>query len=366
MVLQVIAHRQFVHQRNAVLLQQRTRPDTRQLQDLRAADGTSRQYGFALCRSKTFFIALKKLDAAHLPAFEPQFFNQRAGDDFQVGTIHHRSQERLRCTPAQPVFLRHLKPRHAEIVAAVEILRRRYAGFDGRVAEGIDDVPLHTRRFDAQFTACTMFFIGAAPVVFDVHERRQHVLPRPAAVTRELRPSVVIAGLTAQIQHRVDRRRTAQYTTARIVDDTAIESGFRFGAITPVGARVADAVQITDGDVNPVPVVAPARFEQQHRHCRIRRQPVGQQATGAARADDHIVVITECVKLFTKDTGRHKISIKSITYIKPAPVTPSPASAHSSSANRRHRYCPVHPASGNALRRNGWGPCPGRLWPPAD
>ncbi len=59
---------------------------------------------------------------------------------------------------------------------------------------------------------------------------------------------------------------------------------------TPVGALVADRVEIADGNVQPDPVVAPARLEQQHGVARVGAEPVGDQTAGGAGADDDVIV----------------------------------------------------------------------------
>ncbi|MOA59186.1 hypothetical protein D3C78_1837460 [compost metagenome] len=64
----------------------------------------------------------------------------------------------------------------------------------------------------------------------------------------------------------------------------------RFGLEAPVGARVADAVQVTHGDVNPRIVVAAAGFEQQHAMLRVGRQSIGQQTPGWAGPDHDVIV----------------------------------------------------------------------------
>ena len=68
-----------------------------------------------------------------------------------------------------------------------------------------------------------------------------------------------------------------------------MEPGLGLRAIAPVGAWIADAVEIADGDVHPDPVVAATGFEQQYRHVRIARQAVREHAAGGAAADDDVV-----------------------------------------------------------------------------
>src|SRR6202022_1590042 len=54
-------------------------------------------------------------------------------------------------------------------------------------------------------------------------EKRQHIVPTPAAIA-ELRPVVVILRLAADVDEPVDRRRTAEHATAWIGDGAAVRA----------------------------------------------------------------------------------------------------------------------------------------------
>src|SRR3546814_5354277 len=54
-------------------------------------------------------------------------------------------------------------------------------------------------------------------------EIRQHIGIAPA-VRAECRPLVVIKGMPADIDHRIDRARSAQSAPARLISDTAVQS----------------------------------------------------------------------------------------------------------------------------------------------
>jgi hypothetical protein len=68
------------------------------------------------------------------------------------------------------------------------------------------------------------------------------------------------------------------------------------GAVAPVGARVGDGVEVADRDRDPEIIVTPAGLEQQHPVRRILRQAIGEQAAGAARADDDEIVAPEVLQ----------------------------------------------------------------------
>ncbi len=114
------------------------------------------------------------------------------------------------------------------------------------------------------YAARAVHRIGSLVIVFMHLEMRQRVFPAPGAVAGQLRPAVVVARLAPHVNHAVDAGAAAQCLAARIAQRAAIESGIGLGVVKPVGARVADAVQIAGRNVNPVVVVLAAGFDQQH------------------------------------------------------------------------------------------------------
>ena len=260
-----------------------------ELKDLRAADRAGGEDRLAPRLDVLLFVAAIELHAEHAAAFEPQLLHERAGDHGQVGPLHRGPQERFRRAPAHAVALVHIETPDAFVVAAIEVLDLRNAGFGRGIRKRFEDLPSQFDALDAQLAALPVLLVRAAPVVFGLHEDRQHVLPRPAGVAGQLRPLVVVARLAAQIEHRVDRGAAAEHAPARIADRAAVQPRLGLGLVAPVGALVADAVEIADGDVDPHPVVFAAGFQQQNRVARIGREAVGEDAAGGAGADDDVV-----------------------------------------------------------------------------
>ena len=112
------------------------------------------------------------------------------------------------------------------------------------------------------------------------------VVPAPARIAGQLRPLVVVARLAAHVDHAVDAAAAAQRLAARVAQGAAVQARVGLGVVEPVGARVADAVQVAHGDVDPVVVVLAARLDQQHAVAAVGAQAVGEQGTGRAPADD--------------------------------------------------------------------------------
>src|SRR6185369_1104267 len=131
------------------------------------------------------------------------------------------------------------------------------------------EVPSQALLLDAPFAAMAMeigeasvvagFRIGAAVtaiMIFMRFEVGDRVLPVPAAVAGQLGPLVVIARLTAHVDHAVDGGAAAKGLSPGIPQGTAVEPSAGLGQIEPVGPRIADAIEIADRDVDPGIAVA--------------------------------------------------------------------------------------------------------------
>ena len=91
------------------------------------------------------------------------------------------------------------------IVAAIKVLRERNSVFGSRTGEGIKDFPTDARLVDMPFAAGAVKFRFACEMVLHFSETGQYVAPAPACQT-QLAPLIVIGGLPAHIDHRIDRR----------------------------------------------------------------------------------------------------------------------------------------------------------------
>src|SRR4030095_12317495 len=98
--------------------------------------------------------------------------------------------------------------------------------------------------------------------------------------------------LAAHVNHAVDAAGPAQSLAARIAQAAAVQAGVGFRVVEPIGARIADAVEVTDRDVDPVVVVTPPRFQQQHPLRRVGGEPICQQAAGGAGPNDDVVEVS--------------------------------------------------------------------------
>jgi len=89
------------------------------------------------------------------------------------------------------------------VVAGVEVRDGFDAGLFGGPAERVEQVPAHPRRLDPQLAAHRMSVACTHEMIFVPHEIRQHVVPAPPGKA-ELTPMIVVGGLAAHIDHRID------------------------------------------------------------------------------------------------------------------------------------------------------------------
>src|SRR5580658_53709 len=169
----------------------------------------------------------------------------RAGDEAQVWPLEDRLQKAPRRAPAASATLVDLEIGRALVVPAIEVVDLRNADFGPRLAHRVQDRPGHPRALDPPLAARPVESAQAAVMVLLADEVGQHVLPAPAGKA-ELAPAVVVGRLAAHVDHGVDRGRAADDPAARIGDRAAAETWHGRGLEQPVGARIADRIEVAD------------------------------------------------------------------------------------------------------------------------
>ena len=212
-----------------------------------------------------------------------------AGLEPQIGTMQHRLQEAARGAPSPAATLIDLEIGRALVVAGVEIRDLLDAGHLGRVADRVENRPTHPRRLDPPFPARPMKLVGRRDVILVLEEERQHIVPTPTFET-ELTPALIVGGLSAHVDHRVDGRRAPDDLAPRVSQRAAVQAGFDPGREEPIGALVADRKEIAGRNVEPDPIVEAAGFQHEHALGGISREAIGQDAARRPRADDDVVV----------------------------------------------------------------------------
>src|SRR5262245_26843630 len=175
----------------------------------------------------------------------------------------------------------------AVVVAGVEVLNVRNSILVCRRTKRVENLPSHSRIFDTPLAARGVML--AFEEMIDVLTKvGPHVIPRPARQP-QLTPMIIVAGLAQHVDHAVDRRRSADDLSARIVEAATIEPRFWLSLQQPIGAWIADGKEISDRDVKPDPVVFPARLQQQHAVRGISRKAVGEDAAGRTGPNNDVI-----------------------------------------------------------------------------
>ena len=158
-----------------------------------------------------------------------------------------------------------------------------------RLGKGVQHIPAQALFVNAPFAASTVHVVAALVVVLMAFEIGQGVVPAPTRVTCDIGPVVVIARLTTHVNHAVDAGAAPQDLAARIAQTAPIQTFSGLGVVEPIGARVANAIQVAHGDVHPVVIVFAACFNQQHAVATTGAQAVGEQAARRPRTNDDVV-----------------------------------------------------------------------------
>src|SRR5690606_23494733 len=97
----------------------------------------------------------------------------------------------------------------------------------------------------------------------DLLEQGKNVFPGPPWVAL-CGPAVVVGGLPPHVDHAVDGGAATQHAATRVAQATAVQPRVGRGGVAPVGALVANAIEVANRNVDPSPVIATAGFQQQY------------------------------------------------------------------------------------------------------
>src|SRR5579884_154475 len=147
---------------------------------------------------------LTPANADRAPAVTNHLLDQAAGLQPQIWALERRLQKGAGGGPSAAAALVDVECTRAFIVAAVEVGDTLDTGLLRGGAKGIQQIPAHARRRNVPFAADGMRLARTKKMVFMALEIGQHVIPAPA-IQAELPPMIVVGGLPAHIDHRVDR-----------------------------------------------------------------------------------------------------------------------------------------------------------------
>ena len=271
-VLQVFADpREVVNDVDPMVLQERSRTDTRELQQLRGADRSGRENDLRGGVDHGVFPVQAHLEAGRPSAVDADLLHLGVDQDAQVGTASDRAQKGLGGAPAPAPALVDVEIPASLVVAAVEIVGLRDSGLRGGIAKGVQNLPTQPLLLDPPFAAGSVHMIGGhGPLIFGLQEVGEDVVPTPARIA-ELAPVIIVPGLAPHIDHAVDGRTAAEHASPRVAERAAVEAGLGLRGKPPVGAGVSQAIEIADRDMDPDVVVLPARLQKGHRRPRVFR-----------------------------------------------------------------------------------------------
>src|SRR5579883_1115622 len=133
-----------------------------------------------------------------------------------------------------------------------------------------------------------MKFIIPALVMFGAAKIGQDVAIRPAAIAL-LRPAVIVGGVSAYIDHRVDRTAAAEKPPLRQIHAAPVHVALRFGFETPDEARTAETDK-RRRNLHVEMAVGAARLQNQHADGGVGGKPRGEHGAARAGPDDHVIV----------------------------------------------------------------------------
>ena len=147
-------------------------------------------------------------------AVEQQSDGLGAGVNGEVGPVCDRVQECVGHRPAPSTALVDVEVGTAGVVTPVELLDRGDAHLGGGGLPGVQDLPAHPGPLDADLPTDAVPVVGAGEVVLQLLvdgqglsriPRAVRSTPEPSLVAGGAGPHLVVAGLTAHVNHGVDR-----------------------------------------------------------------------------------------------------------------------------------------------------------------
>ncbi len=284
---------QIVHHIDTGRLQHLGRTDTGQLQQLRRSDRSGGQDDLPRRLHVDDLAARLIPDTDRLLTVQQHFMGQRAGDDRQVWPVAGGFQIGVRGRPAHAVLDGHMHPPEAFLAVAVivfgETVPRLFPGLDPGL---VKRVPHFVAVTGTQRSVTAAIGVGVAAVGilpgFGPAEVGQTVAIGPTGRAMLL-PFVEIAGMTAHIDHAVDRRGPAQHLAARRVQAAIVQARLRQAFKEPVELLHVHRDRKRRRHLNEDGGIAAARLDQKDLGLRVFGQARRQDASRRPRADNDVI-----------------------------------------------------------------------------
>ena len=139
-----------------------------------------------------------------------------------------------------------------------------------------------------QRTAGTVKAVLHHLVILGLLEVGQHVVIGPAGIAQR-RPAVIVGAMAADVDHGVDRARSAQRLAARLVALAAVEAGLRHGFERPVVGLGRHLDRDADRRLDHPGVARPAGLQQADADLGILAETARDHTAGGPAADHDIV-----------------------------------------------------------------------------
>src|SRR5262249_44354442 len=225
---------QILHHRNAVPLQLLAGPNAGEQQQLRRLEAARRQDDGPARPYPLLAAAATADDSRCAAARKGDFEGAGVGGNAQVTAPARLGRQiGLGCTPAFALLLRHLIKTDPLLGQSVEVAVARQlqvlAGLEKIVVQrvGADEIG------NVERAVAVVQRVPETLVALRALEVREYLGERPTAGAKR-RPVVIVAAVSANVDHRVDPRRAAEHAPARLVTAPAVEARLRFGQERPV------------------------------------------------------------------------------------------------------------------------------------
>src|SRR5258708_6001862 len=239
------------------------------------------------------FLALPVFDADRALALEQDTRRLRMGLGAQIRARAQMGMDiAARGAPALAVLLCDLVAAEALLLLGVEIVTDAKL----RLACGLQ-IDFPHRIVGAQSTdmeRAALAVIGAVEfgIILRAFEIGQHVGIGPAGVA-ERGPVVVIAAVAADIDHGIDRRRTAEPLAARLIADAPLKAGLWHGIEGPVVDLAGDHQDHRARRGHDPIVAGAAGFHDRDRNIGVLRETACDRAASGTAANHYEI---ECVR----------------------------------------------------------------------
>ena len=286
MVVQVLTHApEVVRHVDANRPQMRCRTDTREHQQVRAADGTGAQDHFPSCPCGDRHAAFQVSHTDRPAILENDPLDRGLAFDCEVGPCPGRIKVGPCRAPSLALMHRTVEKAETLLEMTVDVVRCRISRILPCLQKASRDRTCRSRPVDMERPAVAPEPVAATEIGFHPLEIGQHVGIGPAFAAR-LAPSLVVQGMPADVNHAVDGRRAADGLAAVMPDPPTVQFRLRFSDEGPIVSGAFEVGKHGGRHLQGKGIVFRARLEQQDPMVAVTAQTLGEDTACRPRADD--------------------------------------------------------------------------------